>query len=87
MPFLKILTFWSKSKFYLVKAFSFSSFFFFFSNLFFCRWFGPGQVSRSVQVKTGVVEDDIIHDVMRRGHVNAYSACGVCTSASAHEGA
>ena len=30
-PILKILTFWSKSKFYLVKAFSFSfSFFFFF---------------------------------------------------------
>ena len=28
-PFLKILTFWSKSKLYLVKTFSFSSFFLF----------------------------------------------------------
>ena len=28
-PFLKILTFWSKSKFYLVKAFSFPFLFFF----------------------------------------------------------
>ena len=35
-PFLKILTFWSKSKFYLVKTFSFSfSFFFFFLFNFF----------------------------------------------------
>ena len=48
-PFLKILTFWSKSKFYLVKAFSFSFFFFF----FFCRRFGPGQVSRSVKPVSG----------------------------------
>ena len=38
-PFLKILTFWSKSKFYLVKAFSFSFSFFF----FFGRRFGLGQ--------------------------------------------
>ena len=33
-PFLKILTFWSKSKFNLVKAFSFFLFFFFFFNFF-----------------------------------------------------
>ena len=37
-PFLKILTFWSKSKFYLIKAF-----------FFFCRRFGLGQVSRLVK--------------------------------------
>ena len=43
---LKILTFWSRSKFHLVKAFSLTPFFFFFAgNL------DPGQISRSVRVK------------------------------------
>ena len=50
-PFLKILTFRSKSKLYLVKTFSFSSFFLF--KIFFCSRFEPGQVSRSVWVKPG----------------------------------
>ena len=47
---LKILTFWSRSRVYLVKAFFSFSFFFFF---FFFRRFGPGQVSRSVRFKPG----------------------------------
>ena len=59
-PFLKILTFWSKSKFYLVKAF-----------FFFCRRFGLGQDER---VKLGqhgqtdqtIMGGDVIHDVMAR---------------------
>ena len=52
-PFLKILTFWSKSKFYLVKAFSFSFSFFLFFFFFFCRRFRLGQVSRSVKPVSG----------------------------------
>ena len=39
--FLKILTFWSKSKFYLVKAF------------FFSRQFGLGKISRSIRGSGG----------------------------------
>ena len=54
---MKILTFWSKSKFYLVKAFSFSFF-------FFCRRFGPGPVSRSVKPVSG---GDVIRDVIALG--------------------
>ena len=74
MPFLKILTFWSKSKFYLVKAF----FFFFSQAVRIGSGFqvGPGQ--------TQVVEDDVIHDVMHRGH--AYSACGACGDEGARVG-
>ena len=58
--FLKILTFWSKSKFYLVKAFSFPfPFLFFFLQAVRTRLgsqVSPGQ--------TGVVEDDVISDVI-----------------------
>ena len=46
---LKILMFWSRSKVCLVQAFSL--FFFFFFIFFFFRWFGPGQISGSVQVE------------------------------------
>ena len=61
-PFLKILTFWSKSKFYLVKAFSFSFFLF---NFFFSRQFGPGQdewvkPNRPGQMGQTVVGGDVI---------------------------
>ena len=58
-PFMKILTFWSKSKVRLVKAFFFSLFFFSGSS---------DQVrfpSRSGS--NWVVEDDIIHDVIILG--------------------
>ena len=71
---LKILTFWSRSRVYLVKAF----FFFFF---FFCRRFGPGPVSRSVRVKPGqtLVGGDVMDDV------TALDACArvarVCSGA------
>ena len=52
-----------------IFSFPFSYLIFFF---FFCRRFGPGQVSRSVRVKPGrsgqtgqpVVEDGVIHDVI-----------------------
>ena len=61
-PFLKILTFWSKSKFYLVEAFSFSfSFFLFFFFFFFAGgsdWVRfPGRSNR-------LVGDDVISDVI-----------------------
>ena len=57
-PFLKILTFWSKSKIHLVKAFSFIFIYFLFTgNSDWVRF--PGQ-SRS----TAVVEDDVIHNVI-----------------------
>ena len=58
-PFLKILTFWSKSKFYLVKAFSFS--FFFYLNFFFAggsdQVICPGRSNR-------LVWDDVISDII-----------------------
>ena len=72
-PILKILTFWSKSKFYLVKAFSFSfSFFFFF--FFFLQVVRTGSSFQVGPGQTEVLEDDVIHDVMRRGHVSALGA-------------
>ena len=63
-PFLKILTFWLKSKFYLVKAFFF----------FFLQAVRTGSGFRVGPSQTGVVEDDVIHDIMRRGHVSALGA-------------
>ena len=71
----KILTFWSRSKVHLVKAFSLSFFF------FFGRRFGPGPVSRSVRVKPGqtLVGGDVMDDV------TALDACArvarVCSGA------
>ena len=61
-PFLKILTFWSKSKFYLVKAFSFP--FLFFSFFFFLQAVRTGLGSQVGPGQTGVVEDDVISDVI-----------------------
>ena len=60
---LKILTFWSRLKVHLAKAFFTLSFFFFLQAV---------QTRSSFQVglgQTRVAEDDVIHDVMRRGHV------------------
>ena len=57
-PFLKILTFRSKSKLYLVKTFSFSSFFLF--KIFFLQ---PVRTGSGFQVgpgQTGVVGDDVM---------------------------
>ena len=56
-PFLKILTFWSKSKFYLIKAFSFSFFFFFF-------FVGGSDWVRFPSRSNRLVGDDIISDVI-----------------------
>ena len=52
---LTILTFWSRSRVHLVKAFSLSLFliYLFYLFIYFCRRFGPGQVSRSVRVNPG----------------------------------
>ena len=60
-PFLKILTFWSKSKFYLVKAFSFSSFFLF--NFFFFFAGGSNRV-RFPGRSNWLVGDDVISDII-----------------------
>ena len=71
-PFLKILTFWSKSKFYLFKVFSFS--FFFFYLIFFVgvsdRVRFPGRSG------SNLVGYDIIRDVIALG-VCQRMACGV----------
>ena len=78
---LKILTFWSRSRVYLVKAFFLSLPFFFFFFFFFGRRFGPGPVSRSVKpVSGGDVIRDVIRDVIELGacvsawHVSALGA-------------
>ena len=69
---LKILTFWSRSRVYLVKAFFF--FFFFLQAVQIGSGFqvGPGQ--------TRVVGDDVMHDVMA---LRLVSALGACSASSA----
>ena len=52
-------------------------FFFFFFCFFFFNFLQPVRTGSGSQVgsgQTGVVEDDVIHDVMRRGHVSALGA-------------
>ena len=70
---LKNLTFWSRSRVHLVKAF-FIFFFFFFFKIIFLQPVQTGSGSQVGPGQTGVVEDDVIHDVMRRGHVSALGA-------------
>ena len=75
-PFKKFY-FLVKVKDPLGQSFSFYSFFFFIFFIF----LQAVQTRSDFQVGSGqtrVVEDDIIHDVMRRGHVYTYSACGMC---------
>ena len=78
---LKILTFWSRSKVRLVKAFSLSFFFFFFEAVRTGSAFrvGSGQIWTN-----GSAEDDVIHDVTAlraRGAYAARVACVACVSA------
>ena len=63
-----------KVKVLLGQSFFFFSFFLF-NIFFFLQAVRTGSDFQVDPGQTGVVEDDVIQDVMRRGHVYADSAC------------
>ena len=72
--FFENFDFLVKVKVLLGQSFFFFSFFLF-NIFFFLQAVHTGSDFQVDPGQTGVVEDDVIQDVMRRGHVYADSAC------------